>query len=202
MYSLSLRMLFRSKCYRKRAFGLVELMVSMSIMALVSTVIVTRQSTFNGAVLLRNQTYEVAFAIREAQQLAVSGGDESVRTYGVVFDTATANQHTYRVFRDVNNNGRFDAGDNEQVGLTGKLDSRFEVRAVDPSGAAPLTVLFTRPNFDARFCNRSGGCTQTSHYVAGPAYVDIARTGVTTNGNGDVRRVQITSSGQISVITY
>lgn len=183
-----------------RAFGLVELMVSMSIMALVSTVIVTRQSSFNGAVLLRNQAYEIAFALREAQQLAVSGGDETVRTYGVVFDTATANQHIYRMFRDANNNSRFDTG--EQIGLTGRLDSRFEIRAATPSGSGPLAVVFTRPNFDARFCSNSSGCTLPAHFSAGPSYIDVARTGIATNGRGDVRRVQVTSTGQISVITY
>lgn len=182
------------------AFGLVELMVSMSIMALVSTVIVSRQSSFNGSILLRNQAYEVAFALREAQQLAVSGGDETTRTYGVVFDITSGNQHTYRMFRDADNDGRFDAG--EQVGLTGRLDSRFEIRAATPSGSGPLAVLFTRPNFDARFCNNSGGCTTSGQFSAGPAYIDISRDGVATNGKGDVRRVQVTSTGQISVITY
>ncbi len=183
-----------------RAFGLVELMVSMSIMALVSTVIVTRQSSFNGSVLLRNQAYEVAFVLREAQQLAVSGGDETVRTYGVVFDTATANQHIYRMFRDENDNGRFDSG--EQMGLTGRLDSRFEIRSATPSGTGPLAIVFTRPNFDARFCNNSSGCTTPAQFSVGPAYIDIARNGVATNGKGDVRRVQVTNTGQISVITY
>jgi Tfp pilus assembly protein FimT len=56
-----------------RGFGLVELMVSISIMMLLTVVILNRQSSFNGAVLLRNQAYEVAFALRKAQLLAVSG---------------------------------------------------------------------------------------------------------------------------------
>ena len=202
MSSISFPMFFHSKVPQpaSRGFGLIELMVSISIMALVSTVIVTRQSSFNGAVLLRNQAYEVAFALREAQQLAVSGADESARTYGVAFDTAVANQQTYRIFRDANNNARFDVG--EQVGLTGKLDPRFEVRALSPQSGGLLTVVFTRPNFDARFCTGSSGCSTPAQFAAGPGYIDVARLNVATNGVGDVRRVQVSATGQISVITY
>ncbi len=184
----------------KRGFGLIELMVSMSIMALVSTIIITRQSTFNSAVLLRNQAYEVAFALREAQQLAVSGNDSSVRRYGVHFDIGTTTQHLYRLFADANNNGQFDTG--EQVGLTGRLDSRFEIRGVTPVNAGQLNIVFTRPNFDAQFCARTGGCLVSGDFTSGPAFVDIARTGLLTNDIGSVRRVQVTQSGQISVVTY
>ncbi|MCU0678797.1 MAG: type II secretion system GspH family protein [Candidatus Pacebacteria bacterium] len=195
-------MFFHSKIQRQqsRGFGLIELMVSISIMTLVSAIIMTRQSAFNGAVLLRNQAYEVAFALREAQLLAVSGGDETSRIYGVYFDTTTANQRTYRIFRDDNENGTLDTG--EQIGLTGQLDSRFEVRGVAPATGSELAVVFTRPNFDARFCSRSGGCTVPGHFSAGPGYIDIARLDVTTDGVGDVRRVQVSDTGQISVVTY
>ncbi len=184
----------------KRGFGLIELMVSISIMALVSTIIITRQSTFNSAVLLRNQAYEVAFALREAQQLAVSGNDAAVRRYGVHFDTSTTTQHLYRLFADANSNGQFDAG--EQVGLTGRLDSRFEIRGVSPVNSGQLNVVFTRPNFDAQFCARTGGCVATVDFAAGPAFIDVARTGLSANDTGSVRRVQVTQSGQISVVTY
>lgn len=204
MYSPSFRMRFLSKSSStsRRGFGLIELMVSISIMAMVSAVIMTRQSAFNGAVLLRNQAYEVAFALREAQLLAVSGGDENFRQYGVFFDPVTANQRIYRIFRDTNNNATFDAG--EQIGLTGQLDSRFEIRGVSPvpSSGTGLAVIFTRPNFDARFCGRTNGCTTPANFAAGPGHIDVARLDVTTNGTGDVRRVQISSTGQISVVTY
>lgn len=193
-------MFFPSKPQSLAGFGLIELMVSISIMALVSAIIITRQSAFNGAVLLRNQAYEVAFALREAQLLAVSGGDDSSRMYGVAFDTATANQRTYRIFRDANNNGALDSG--EQIGLTGQLDARFEIRGVTPVVGTQMAVIFTRPNFDARFCARVGGCTIAGHYTSGPGYIDVARLDVATNGSGDVRRVQISDTGQISVVTY
>lgn len=188
---------FKSPLPSRRGFGLVELMVSMSIMALVSAVIITRQSSFNGAVLLRNQAYEVAFALREAQLLAVSGGDESVRRYGIYINTADATEHQYTLFADNDSDGRFDAG--EQIGLTGKLDTRFEIREsfIGASAQTEMVILFERPNFDAKYYNNSG-IEQTDNV----AYIDIARTGVTGSQVGTVRRVQVSNTGQISVVTY
>lgn len=192
-------MYYQSKCLaaQSRGFGLVELMVSISIMALVSAVIITRQSSFNGAVLLRNQAYEVAFALREAQLLAVSGGDESVRRYGIYFNTGGATQHQYILFRDSDNDGRYDNG--EQIGLTGKLDTRFEIREtfVDTTPHSEMVILFERPNFDAKYYNSSG-----VEQVDNVAYVDIARTNITGTDVGTVRRVEVSNTGQISVVTY
>lgn len=180
-----------------RGFGLIELMVSMSIMALVSAVIITRQSSFNGAVLLRNQAYEVAFALREAQLLAVSGGDESVRRYGVYFNTSDATEHQYILFRDDDEDGRYDNG--EQIGLTGKLDTRFEIREayIDTTAHTEMTIVFERPNFDALYYNSSGVLQNDT-----VAYINIARSGVTGTDAGAVRRIQVSKTGQISVVTY
>ncbi len=171
-----------------RAFTLVELMVSISIMLLVMTVMLTRQSAFNGAVLLRNQAYEVAFTIRQAQLLAVSGKDTSVRTYGVYFNTATPQE--YVMFADTTGNGY---SDGEQIGLTGSLDSRFQVSAVANDGNNPprLSVMFERPNFDL-VC--APGCSSG-------ATIDIRRKGTSGSGAGEVRVVEVTKAGQISVKT-
>ncbi len=194
-----------SNCPTQRGFGLIELMVSISIIALVSGVILTKHTAFNGAVLLRNQTYELAFAIRQAQLLAVSGTDEAVgnsRQYGVYVDVTEPNE--YHVFRDESqvgpNKGRYDSGDVE-IGPVGRLDSRFRVREVSTAAGASLTtggfsVTFIRPNFDAVLNDESGP------ELSGPIYVDIARTGATGNGPGEVRRVEVTSTGQIQVVTY
>lgn len=183
-----------------KGFGLIELMVCISIMGLVSALVITRQSAFNGAVLLRNQTYEVAFALREAQLLAVSGGDESTRRYGVAFSTDSDEQHSYRLFRDSNDNAMIDSG--EQIGVTGRLDSRFEIRGLTPAGTDNvLAVTFLRPNFDADFCTRAGGCS-AAQIVSGPGYIDVARTNQTGNSVSEVRRVFVSETGQISVVAF
>jgi prepilin-type N-terminal cleavage/methylation domain-containing protein len=186
----------------KKAFGLVELMVSMSIMALMATVMVARQSSFNGAVLLRNQAYEIAYTIRQAQLLAVSGNDTTVRTYGVFVNKTSNEQNKYVLFKDIDEDGRYTEG--EEIGLPGRLDDRFMVRdiingATDTSFAGGH-ITFTRPDFDAHFCGGGAGpCT-----LNGPFYIDIARVGTedTDKGTGQVRRVQVSSTGQIGVVTY
>jgi type II secretory pathway pseudopilin PulG len=193
-----------------RAFGLVELLVSISIMVLVMSVIITRQSSFNGAVLLRNQAYELAFTIRQAQLLAVSGGDESLnaRSYGVYISTAANMQTTYVLFQDKDYDGKYDMSPDEKIGLTGKLDSRFVVRgitdtAVPPHTPTSATITFVRPNFDAHFCGDAATCATVSD-LTGPLEIDVARVGTlpANTDDGAVRRVEVTATGQITVVTY
>jgi prepilin-type N-terminal cleavage/methylation domain-containing protein len=178
-------------------FGLIELMVSMSIMALLSTLIISRQSTFNSAILLRNQTYEVAFALREAQLLAVSGGDETVRQYGVYINTGTSTKQQYIVFKDSDDSGTYDVG--EEIGLIGKLDTRFEIRNayIGTTPHTEMVVLFERPNFDAKFMDSAG-----VEQIDTVAYIDVARSDLTGTAPGTVRRVEVSQTGQISVVIY
>ena len=181
-------------------------MVSISIMALVTTVIVVRQSSFNGAVLLRNQAYEVAFAIRQAQLLAVSGGDDAARVYGVYFSTTAGLNQEYRMFRDsvIGPNADQAYDPSEQIGLTGRLDRRFMIRnlAVNSTAATDISLVFERPNFDALVCasgDCSGGMTPASNI-----FIDVAKVGTVAGDTdiGDVRRVRVSATGEIGVVTY
>ncbi len=180
-------------------FGLIELLVSISIMALVSSVIFIRQSSFNGAVLLRSQAYEIALQAREVQLYAVSaiGDTGSFRDrYGLYFNTTSPNNTTYNVFRDSDDDEFYDV--NEQFGIQGRLDRRFEIRAVRTVGGAAITgtelvVLFERPNFDARFYDSTG------ELLSDRVEIDIALIGESGTGPGVVRTLEITSTGQIAV---
>ncbi len=190
------------------AFGLVELLVSISIITLVSVVILTKHTSFNGAVLLRNQAFEVALAVRQAQILAVSGNTGNfgaTRQYGVFFDRATSKQLEYILFQDDDNSGYYEAGNDTMIGTRGRLDGRFEIRDVTDVGGSSQTgggantgfaVTFVRPNFDALFENQAGG------NPTGPIYIDIAQLNKTGTTTGEVRRVEVTSSGQVQVTSY
>jgi prepilin-type N-terminal cleavage/methylation domain-containing protein len=187
-------------------FGLIELMVSISIMALVSAIILTRHNSFNSAVLLRSQTYEVALQLRDLQLNAVSsaytgeGNNVFRESLGAYFETDSGSNGFFRIFRDLNNNGFPDS--NEEFGQRGILDQRFEIRNIrvyDASGANVLTgsglaIVFQRPNFDARFYDVNGliGNALT-------AEIDVARKGESGGGVGVLRTVEVTSAGQISV---
>lgn len=207
-----LAMLFKSRFNTKkiftsrlsRGFGLVELMVSISIMTLVTTVILVKNRSFNNALLLRNQAYEVAFSLRQAQLLAVSGNKESAgdsNQYGIYFDVTTEpGNRQYRLFRDDSNLstnlGRYDGGD-ETLFPVGILDNRFMIREIVDTNDNPLedilSVTFVRPNFDALFKDSSGG------YFSGPVYLKISPKDDTGYVNVPFRLVEITSTGQISV---
>lgn len=185
-------------------FSLVELMISISIMVIVAGIILTRQSSFNGAVLLRGEAYDIALQIREVQLNAVSasGNSGTFRSVqGVQFDTSTFSNNFYRIFVDtptgVDANGFYDSG--EEFGQQGLLDPRFEIRAIRAIGTdaivgTEVSVVFVRPNFDARFFDSSGELTNTSSVE-----VDIARRGATGTGPDVVRTLEITSTGQIAV---
>lgn len=191
----------RNSQYFKSGFGLIELIVSISIMILITTVIMARHDSFNGASLLRGQAYAIALQAREVQLNAISategGGFRNV--FGLHFDTRN-NPNGYTVFRDTNgpvanNNDYFDAG--EVYGRQGAVDRRFFVRAIRiMNGATVLStptevsVSFERPNFDARIFTGANAEATTASGVE----IDI---GVV--GTADVRTVEITKTGQISV---
>jgi prepilin-type N-terminal cleavage/methylation domain-containing protein len=181
----------------KGGFGLIELMVSIGIMALVSAAILTRHSAFNSAVLLRSELYEVAFSVREVQLGAVSAesnGSGSFRSIdGLYFDTSSDSD--YKIFRDADSDYYYDLS--EQFGKQGKIDGRFQIRAIravgDTLSGTGLSVVFERPNFDAKFYDNGGVVNASS------VEIDIARRGVSGNGPDVVRTLEITHTGQITV---
>jgi len=168
-----------------RGFSLVELLVSISIIVLVSGVVIARNNSFESAVLLRNQTYEVAFAIRQAQQLAVSGAQTTanVRPMGIYVTSIDGQNQLVTTFRDANNNRRYDVG--EEIS-TMRLDRRFYI--FDITGGDNVAITFLRPNYDATFMR--GGTS-----VVGPVEIIIRRVG---SANAE-RKVTVTSAGQVSV---
>jgi type II secretory pathway pseudopilin PulG len=179
---------------RVGGFGLIELMVSIAIMMLVSAVILARQSSFNGAVLLRSQAYDVALAAREVQLGAVSAesnGSGAFRSVdGIYFDTSA--DGSYKVFKDAN--GDYFYQSTEQFGKQGVIDNRFQIRAIRANGSkTQLAVVFERPNFDARFFGSSGEIATSS------VEIDIARRGVAGNTSDVVRTLEITKTGQITI---
>lgn len=180
-------------------FSLIELMVSIGIMVIVMAVIMVRQTSFNGAVLLRSEAYKVALNLRDVQLSAVSavGNSGDFRElYGAHFTASSPANEFYQIFKDADNDGFYDSG--EEFGAQGVLDSRFIIREIRVDGVlynSPqgLSVVFERPNFDAMFYGSGGPVSATS------VQIDVARKAATGNGLGDLRTIEITSAGQIAV---
>ncbi|MCA9359668.1 prepilin-type N-terminal cleavage/methylation domain-containing protein [Candidatus Kaiserbacteria bacterium] len=192
--------------YKAQAgFGLVELLVSISIVVIVASIILTKQSTFNSSVLLRGQAYEVALRAREVQLSAVSATNDAASDFrsvlGLHFDVTNGNEGGYKIFRDANLDG-FYSGSGEEYDVQGQLDNRFEIReirVIDGGGTSvenDLSIIFVRPNFDARFFVDAG---QANEKTQATAEIDVARRGIVGTGNEVLRTVVITSTGQISV---
>jgi prepilin-type N-terminal cleavage/methylation domain-containing protein len=181
-------------------FGLIELMVSITIMAIVSSIILFRHEAFNSATLLRSQAYEVALRIREVQfssvsATGVSGDFNSVN--GVFFDTAATEDGSYKIFTDADSDYFYDS--NEGDGPAGVLDKRFEISEIRDDGGTTypdIVIDFKRPNFDAIFYQGANTPVSTTFIE-----IDVARRGAVGVGCGEIRTVEITKTGQISVKT-
>ncbi len=183
-----------------RGFGLVELMVSISIMTLISSVILVKNRSFNNALLLRNQAYEIAFTLRQAQLMAVSGNMETGarrNIYGVHLNIASATNRQYRLFRDdLSNTNWYDATD-ATIGTIGLIDSNYMISSITNAAGTSLgntlSVTFVRPNFDAIFK------TSSATTVSGPININITPRDTSGYTTVPSRRIEITSTGQITV---
>lgn len=126
---------------KNAAFSILEVLVTAAIIGIITAVIVLNYSSFNNAVLLKSQAYEIALDIREAQQFAVSvrgAGGEFREDYGLYFSTSEPGQ--YRLFRDQGTiEKRDDTGrlislayydDGEEIGPPYFIDSRFAISSI------------------------------------------------------------------------
>lgn len=184
-----------------KGFSLLELLISIGILVLVLSIVFTNQKSFNSAVLLRSQAYEIALQIRDTQFFAVSVVSDNVdyrNIYGLHFVENSAN---YKIFRDDDSslNYYFNAG--EEFGKQGVVNPKFfidEIRKVENNGSeSPIpnvSVVFERPNFDARFF-----AGENSVLNAQAVEIDVRIKGASGNGGGVVRTIEITKTGQISV---
>lgn len=186
---------------KTNGFGLIELMVSISIMAIIMAVVIARHDSFNGVILLRSQAYEIALQLREVQLSAVSAtsrAGEYRSNLGVYFTSTNRNQ--YIVFQDsaAGTDGRYDGG--EQLGPAGVLDSRFEVRSIrrgdNLNTLQNVSIVFARPDFDAEFATSAGSLPNMPSII-----IEVARVGTTGTGVGETRYVEVTATGQITVKT-
>lgn len=200
MTSVSLRSLRgRSKHVvpTARGFSIIEVIVSMAIISVITTMVMVRYSSFNSSSLLRNQAYEIALDIREAQVFATSirsDSNEFREEYGVRFDTTAGETQQYTFWRDIGTDEPPVFNSGEALNVLG-LDSRFAVYAICFNGAAvgscsatTADISFRRPNFDALII-------QDGSFQAETVTLYIAPTGETS----PFRTVTITQTGQITV---
>jgi prepilin-type N-terminal cleavage/methylation domain-containing protein len=193
-----------------RGFSLIELLVAISIFAVISATLVFNYNTYAGREELGNATHQLALDIREAQAFAMgvratAGGQYP--SYGIRF--ATGNPYEYLIYADLNQNDVYDLGgicgepNSECVKVT-EMPRKIKIKSLcgitSPTTSSvdcpgPLSrsqyfdVLFTRPNPDAGITGSPSG--------APLSYQTAEITLVTVKGY--TKKVTIASIGQIVV---
>ncbi len=217
---------------RPRGFTLIELLLVVALVVIITAVLLVQQSKFNSSTLLRSLAYSVALSVRQAQiygttvfgvPIAQSSCTAGIYTagscfapgYGVYFSSGDAalEPAQYRVFGDLNGNGRYDASPVDETIQVMTLGTGYEIISFcgnKPSGTVSdcfptgrgsgsdnltsLSIIFKRPNADGCFASDS----ETN--ACGSGSLAYASSSITINAGGtDLRNIAITTSGQISV---
>lgn len=201
-----------------RGFTIIELLVSVAIFVLMTSLIVAKFGNFNQSTLLTDTAYDIALVVRLAQTYGLSvrnatqGGTNFKAPYGADFDAssggdacggATSNATALTLFADTSPAGAPD-------GACGASDASVSSYAITRGATiynlcigtdatschqagntvSRLDVSFQRPNPEAVICASNGG-TPTCGY----AYAEATIQGA----DGSTRTVVIRQNGQISV---
>jgi prepilin-type N-terminal cleavage/methylation domain-containing protein len=197
-----LHFLYHYKSLRPKGFSLIELLVSMSLIIIITSIVLVNQSRFGGNILVGNLAYDVALSIRQAQVFGLSVREFGAGTsqfdvgYGVHFDATTPT--SYRMFGDLNKNKIYDVSDGTQelfnlnngyrISLICATASGGEEICSDTGSVTVLDIDFIRPDPDAHI--RVDASTGTVYQQA--------RIVVISPG-GTTREVVVESTGQISI---
>ncbi len=152
--------IFSSK--KNNGFSLVELIVSVAIFTIITSVILVKHSQFSGTLLLENLAYDIALSVRKAQVFGLSvrefttEGSEFDIGYGVHFDSSSNDSYIFFADRD---RDKVYGGSTEIVEIftlkKGNLVSEFcgilsnGIEKCSDSGITSLDIIFERPNPDA-----------------------------------------------------
>ncbi len=159
--------------HTRGGFTIIEVMVTVSIIAILSAILLYQFKNFDSKLLLKNLAYEVAIVLREAQVYGVSvqgGAGNFQYAYGVHFDTDTPTN--YILFRDSNPNGMYDVGEMVSSYTIGR--GNRVIRLCDREGAlcsssgttiTTLDITFKRPDSDASFVINRTVSSATSTYI-------------------------------------
>lgn len=185
----------RSKKHPPQAgFTLFELLISMLIIGIITAIVVIGYASYYSSTLLKNQVYEMALDIREAQVFAISSRVEGSATreeYGIYF--ATSKPNTYQLFHDNGATSPPVYNTGEEVGDAFIIDSRFKISRICINSCSTnvnnVSVSFKRPNFDAQARVAGSGVTVNDVRIEVQSRTDSTA----------VMAVEISPTGQVSV---
>jgi prepilin-type N-terminal cleavage/methylation domain-containing protein len=195
----------------ERGFTMFELVITISIMVIVSSIVLVNFPGFNRQVALGRAAQEVSLALRGAQARALAvqkftNTGEFPQGYGVYFDLANPTQ--YIIFADLCTAcaqgepgfGRYDPG--EEVD-TVDLPSRMRLMSLltkQKTGGGPscneLHIVYYRPDPTIQMKGFNGGCPADG--ILGDGDVEIV---IGALESAEARQVVAWTTGQVSVET-
>ena len=202
---------------RSTGFTLVELLVSISIVALILTTILSSQTKYTDRLALSNLANEVSLTISQAQAYGSGvrefspGSGEFSASYGLTFSLlGSGSNMAYLSFADRNGNKVYDGDWSCPIGGASEclekvnisrdnyIDELCRVRnnPVNPYQCeiGRIDISFTRPNLEAqiKFFNQSGNPVEDN-----PEFIG-ARISVRSPGGAN-RSIIVYYTGQVSV---
>lgn len=172
-------------------FTLVELLVSVGLFTMMTSVVLAKYRTFENNAKFTNAAEDIVLAFRQAQVYGVATKAEASSfdiPYGVYLKQSTPSQII--IFADRDRNGRYTNTDNPVIG-TINWGSVFSSLSLKCAGGVcsgnEFSVTFERPNVDAIIKDGSG-----SQYTNTNASVTVS------NGT-KTSIISISDAGQISV---
>ena len=196
-------------------FTLVELLVTLSIFAITTGIVMTSQGKFDNSILLTNTAYDIALTLRQAQTFGVNvkEGSGSVSSkfnpYGVVFNNSVKTR--FDLFEDLpTKNYKYDGEfvcttiDTECVNSY-KIKRGHYVSSIsvyDNAGASSsvnvLNISFIRPNPEAIIVTDVGSYNPAlpSAFFNLPKSAEIV---ISSADNSATRTIIVTKVGQIYV---
>lgn len=194
-------------------FTLIELMVTLTIFAITTGIVMFSQNKFDNSVLLSNLAYDVAITIRQAQTYGINikefdapSGGRSFVGYGVVFDLSeNGSLRQFNLFADADaaGNNRFDGNflcQTDDIECISKyIMKRGNYITSICAGSGPstcvvgevLTISFDRPNPDAIILLDDGASLSDRK--------EYAKIVISSADGSSTRSIVVRSTGQIYV---
>ena len=211
---------------KNRAFTLVELMVTISIFLIITSVTIVNYSSFKSNVSLQNLTDDIALSIRKAQSFAIGAravDQDFNKSYGIHF---SADENTNGV--DGSKNKSFLIFSVPKADITAgytdkdictvtlncielfKITSTDKIKEISIVGGSnngndkneSIDIIFTRPDPRARFCytKSSGVGYGTVNCDSGISSASIViSNGKTGDGEEKTKTITVQNTGQISI---
>lgn len=199
-----------------KGFTLIELIVSISIVAVILTVVLLNQSTYTDSLALTNLADEVSLTISQAQAYGIGvkefipGSNQFNYSYGLSFSLLNPigfNKKIYLYFVDRNNDNFYNGDNTCPVGGSSECLEKFDITrdnyiyslcvvmalGAEDCNVGRVDVSFKRPKTEAQFI-----FFNTSGIAFSPPNLLGARI-VLKSPSGANRSVIVYNTGQISV---